>query len=209
MYKKNLFVKNFAIKEVKMKEKLLLSIKKYKNYLLMAVMGVILAVIVLAISLTNASTGLNEPSENVNTNPVNFVMPVSNCTISKNYNSEELQYNKTLGCWEIHKGLDLLATVGDEVLACYNGKVTNIYSNYLEGTTIEITHEDGLISVYQGLNSETKVNLNDEVSVGQAIGTVSNALALENEEDSHIHFELIKDGDKVDPANYIQIGSKD
>ena len=101
------------------------------------------------------------------------------------------------------------ATVGDDVIACFNGKVTNIYNNYLEGTTIEITHEDGLISLYQGLNSETKVNLNDEVVVGQAIGTVSNALKIEGEESTHIHFELIKDGDKVDPANYIQIGSKD
>ncbi|MBE5746089.1 MAG: M23 family metallopeptidase [Clostridiales bacterium] len=191
-----------------MKEKLLLNIKKYKNYILMTLTAVIVLAVILALALSSSSS-VSEPSENVNTTPVNFVLPISNCVITKGYNAEELQYNSTLNCWEIHKGLDLLATVGDEVLACFNGKVTNIYTNYLEGTTIEITHEDGLVSRYQGLNSNTLVNVNDEVNVGQSIGTVANVLEAEGEEESHVHFELIKNGEKVDPANYIQISSKD
>jgi len=52
-------------------------------------------------------------------------------------------------------------------------------------------------------------NVNDEVNVGQSIGTVANVLEAEGEEESHVHFELIKNGEKVDPANYIQISSKD
>lgn len=191
-----------------MKEKILYGIKKYKNYLLIALTVVIMAVI-LAVSMVATNGINNEPSENVNTNPISFVMPVANATISKNYNAEELQFNKTLNCWEIHKGLDLLVTTGDNVVACYDGKVKDIYTNYLEGTTIEIEHSDGLISVYQGLNSETSVEIGDSVVSGQTIGKAQGIVAVETEDGSHIHFELIKDGEKVDPLNYIEIGAKD
>lgn len=191
-----------------MKEKILYGIKKYKNYLLIALTVVIMAVI-LAVSMVATNGTNNEPSENVNTNPISFVMPVANATISKNYNAEELQFNKTLNCWEIHKGLDLLVTTGDNVVACYDGKVKDIYTNYLEGTTIEIEHSDGLISVYQGLNSETSVEIGDNVISGQTIGKAQGLVAVETEDGSHIHFELIKDGEKVDPLNYIEIGAKD
>ena len=161
-------------------------------------------------SLTATNNAQQEgPSEIVNTTPINFVMPIANSTISKSYNSEELQYNKTLNCWEIHKGLDLLVTTGDNVMACFEGTVSDIYTNYLEGTTIEITHSDGLVSVYQGLNSETSVNIGDSVTTGQTLGTALGNIASETEDGSHIHFELIKDGEKVDPLNYIKIGVKD
>lgn len=193
-----------------MKESLLRGIKKYKNYLLIALAVVIFAV-VLALSLTlnaNNSTTVDGPSDVVNTTPVNFVMPVANATISKSYKAEELQYNKTLNCWEIHKGLDILVTSGENVLACYDGTVSNIYTNYLEGTTIEITHNDGLISVYQGLSDNTTLTVGDVVSSGDVIG-VALGLNNETEDGSHIHFELIKDGEKIDPLNYIEIGTKD
>lgn len=189
-------------------EKLLNGIKKYRNFLLIA-MTVILFAVVLAVSLLSTNSSQKEPSEVVNSSQVNFVMPIANATISKSYNSEELQYNKTLNCWEIHKGLDLLVTTGENVVACYDGTVSDIYTNYLEGTTIEITHADGLVSVYQGLNSETIVKVGDSVTSGQTLGTALGNLASETEDGSHIHFELIKDGEKVDPLNYIEIGAKD
>ena len=193
-----------------MKEKLLNGIKKYRNYLLIVLSVVILAV-VLAVSLvaTNTANKQQGSSEEVNTSPISFVLPVANATISKSYNAEELQYNKTLNCWEIHKGLDLLVTTGENVVACYNGTVSDIYTNYLEGTTIEITHEDGLVSIYQGLKSETSVNIGDTVTSGQTLGTAQGNVGSESEDGSHIHFELIKDGEKVDPLNYIEIGAKD
>ena len=190
-----------------MKENLFRTIKKYKALLLLTASVVLFALIItLSLAFGGAKT---IPSENVNTEPLKFVMPVANATISKSYNNEELQYNKTLNCWEIHKGLDLLATSGDKVFACFEGKVTQIYSNYLEGTTIEITHSDGLVSIYQGLNSETKVSVGDNVSTNQEIGSVASLIGSENEDGSHIHFELLQDGEKIDPINYIEIGLKD
>ena len=187
--------------------KFLKKMSKYKAYLYS-----ILAVVLLAVILTVAiAAGANKGGTTtpVDTDPIKFSMPILNATVAKGYDAEDLQYNKTLNCWEIHKGLDLSALVGDNVMACYDGKVTSITSNYLDGTTIEITHADGLKSVYSGLNSETKVQVGDIVSVNDVLGTVGSALQQEGEEGSHIHFELIKDGEKVDPLNYIEIGLKD
>lgn len=186
--------------------KFLKTISKYKVYLLSA-LAVLLVALVLIVSL--ASSGNKTPSEPVNTGSVEFVLPVSNATIYKSYNAEELQYNKTLNCWEIHKALDLVANAGEQVLACYDGEVSDIYTNYLEGTTIKIKHSNGITSVYSGLSSETKVNIGDKVLVNQNIGTVGTAIGNETDDGSHVHFELIKDGEKVDPLNYISIGLKD
>ncbi len=188
-----------------MKDKLLKGLKKYRVYLYSA-LAVIMAVVVISISL--AASGKNgDVIDVVNPDTIKFSMPIANATIAKGYNAEELQYDASLNCWKIHKGLDLVASVGDDVLAVYDGKVTNITSNYLDGTTIEITHENGLVSLYRGLSSETSVKVGDSVTQNQSIGKVgSNA---ESETGTHVHFELIKDGENVDPLSYIQINGKD
>lgn len=193
-----------------MKEKFLKGLKKYKFYVY-TILSVMLVALLLTIIIVS-STGSNQnggTTIDVSTDTVKFVMPISNASITKGYKAEELQFNKTLNCWEIHKALDLLATTGDEVLACFDGEVSDIYSNYLEGTTIVVKHADGLVSKYQGLTSETKVKIGDEVKTGQALGVVGTSLNNEGEDGSHIHFELIKDGEKIDPLNYIEIGLKE
>lgn len=188
-----------------MKEKFIKGLKKYRAYLYSALVVVVFAV-VLTLSLV-ASSPKTDNSVVVNTTSSKFIMPVSNATITLGYDEEEPQYFSDLNCWKIHKGLDLSATVGDDVLATFDGKVSSITNDYFEGTIIEISHENGLKSVYSGLNSETKVEVGDSVSGGQSLGTVGNN--QDSETSSHIHFELIKDGEQIDPLNYIEISLKD
>lgn len=188
-------------------EKFLKNMSKYKKYLISILLVVVLATVLTTVVAVKSTK--SPESTPANTEVVKFSLPVLNASITKGYNAEELQLNKSLNCWEIHKGLDLLAEIGDNVVACYDGEVTNISSNYLDGTTIEITHAGGLKSVYSGLNSNTKVKVGDSVKTNDVIGVVGQELALEGEEGSHVHFELIKDGEKVDPLNYIEIGLKD
>ena len=192
-----------------MKEKFLRGLKRYKFYVYTILTVMLVALLLTVIVVSTGGNKTENKTTVVSTEPVQFVMPISNATITKGYKADELQYNKTLNCWEIHKALDLFATTGDQVLACYDGIISDIYSNYLEGTTIVIKHSDGLTSKYQGLSSETKVNIGDEVKVNDVLGYVGTALQAEGEDGSHVHFELIKDGDKIDPLNYIEIGLKD
>lgn len=177
---------------------------KYRAYFVTALVVLMLVAVILPISLINKC----DDSAKVNTMPVSFVMPVSNATISKGFKADELQYNKTLNCWETHKGLDLVASKGDEVLACFDGVVEDIYTNNLDGTTIVIKHENNLQSKYMGLDSSTNVKVGDTVTSGQKLGVVGTTSASETDDGAHVHFELLKSGEKVDPTNYINIDLK-
>ncbi len=136
-----------------------------------------------------------------------YVVPLKDATIVKDYSAKELQYNESLKQWEIHKAIDFLAGNSMEVLAFTDGTVSNVYSNYLEGTVIEIAHSNGLVSVYKSLES-ANVKVGDKVSAGQVIGTLGNTMAQEQNQGVHLHFELLKDGKKINPNDYLDLGSK-
>jgi len=136
-----------------------------------------------------------------------YVVPLKDATVVKDYSAKELQYNESLKQWEIHKAIDFLAGNSLDVLAFTDGTVSNVYSNYLEGTVIEIAHSNGLVSVYKSLES-ANVKVGDKVSAGQVIGVLGNTMAQEQNEGNHLHFELLKDGKKINPNDYLDLGSK-
>ena len=136
-----------------------------------------------------------------------FVVPMSGATVSKDYSGKELQYNDTLKQWEIHKAIDFLASDNLNVYALTDATVTNVYNNYLEGNVVEISHSNGLVSVYKSLAS-TNVKVGDKVTSGQTIGEAGTTMASELNVGAHLHFEVLLDGVKVDPNNYIDLGAK-
>ena len=134
-------------------------------------------------------------------------MPVDGAELIKGYSATQLFYNTTLGQWESHKGVDLVSD-NLKVYAVLSGTVTNVVKNYENGTTITIAHEDGFVSVYSSLDSEVLVAVDDKVSKGQEIAKMSNSAANEQLQGSHLHFELFKNGEKVDPSNYLTLENK-
>ena len=136
-----------------------------------------------------------------------YVVPLKDATIVKDYSAKELQYNESLKQWEIHKAIDFLAGNSLEVLAFTDGTISNVYTNYLEGTVIEISHSNGLMSVYKSLEV-ANVKVGDKVNAGQVIGTLGNTMAQEQNTGNHLHFELLKDGKKINPNDYLDLGSK-
>lgn len=87
-----------------------------------------------------------------------------------------------------------------EVVSILDGKVTNVTENTLLGKTVEITHDNGLVSVYQSLG-EVGVTLDSEISQGQAIGKTGTA-NIATDLGNHLHFELIHNGENVNPEMY-------
>ena len=87
-----------------------------------------------------------------------------------------------------------------EVVSILDGKVTNVTENTLLGKTVEITHDNGLVSVYQSLG-EVSVTLDAEISQGQAIGKTGTA-NIATDLGNHLHFELIHNGENVNPEMY-------
>ena len=182
------------------------------NYIYATLVGVLVVSCAIVIALVNAKP--STPTENIqpnNTIPVatvTYVVPVKNATIAQDYSSSELQYNSTLKQWEIHKAIDFIANEDTNVYAITNGTISNIYSNYLEGTVIEISHNNGLVSVYKSLNSNTNVSVGETVSAGQIIGSVSESMAQEFNVGAHLHLEMLLNGKKVNPNDYLDLGSK-
>ena len=179
-------------------------IKKYAYYLALAVLILILAI---AIIVTSNVSKVEEKTEPTSVTAITFSSPVLNGTISKGYSATELQYNSALKLWEVHKAVDFSAEVGTDVLAVYDGTIKSISTNLLDGTVIQIDHGDGLVTTYGSLDSAVKVKVGDVVKKGDAIGKASNTATGETSGDGEVHFEVWKDGNLIDPANYLDISS--
>lgn len=185
--------------------------KNLFNYLYATIIGLLVVACAVTIGLINAnntSTESNIGEENVPVSSTTFVVPIKDATIVKDYSGTELQYNSTLKQWEIHKAIDFKAGEDLQVYAVNNGTVSNVYTNYLEGTVVEITHTNGLVSVYKSLNKDVKVSIGDKVGAGTVIGLAGETMAQESGVGAHLHFEMLKDGKKVNPNNYIDLGNK-
>lgn len=138
-------------------------------------------------------------------NSVPFIYPVSLDTgkMSKGYSIDMVIYNMTLDQYMTHPGIDIEAPAGTEVKAIANGTVTDIYNDDAYGITIEITHDNGYISKYSNLATDKMVEKGDTVTQGQVLSNVGKTALYECKDPAHLHFELLKDGKTVDPAELL------
>ncbi len=106
---------------------------------------------------------------------------------------------------KMHKGIDISAEIGTKVYAAGSGKIMRIASSedgY--GNCIVIDHGFGFVSRYAHL-SGFKVKEGDEVKKGDLIGLVGNSGRSTG---PHLHYEIEKEGEKIDPKKFIKIDLK-
>lgn len=134
-----------------------------------------------------------------------FINPVNSekALITNPYSMDKLIYSVTLDQYMTHCGTDIEAPEDSQVLAIAQGIVTSIYEDDRYGTSIEITHSENLVSVYSNLSTSEMVEVGDTVTQGQIIGGVGSTGLFESLEPAHLHFELIKDGAYINPADYV------
>lgn len=86
------------------------------------------------------------------------------------------------------------------VLAIYEGEVTNITTDEVFGTIIEIKHDNNFVSKYSSLTN-ADVSVGDTVQAGETIGTsgLNKAVSISK---NMLLFELIHNGEYVNPENY-------
>lgn len=185
------------------------------SYIYAGIVAVLVVACAVTIALVNANKTTPVPETNIGEDVVvdvatkpTFVSPMKDATIAKDYSASELQYNETLKQWEIHKAIDFVAGEDLNVYAISAGTVSNVYTNYLEGTVVEISHQDGLISVYKSLNEDVSVAVGAKVSAGTVIGQVAESMAEELNVGAHLHFEMLKNNSKVNPNDYLDLGNK-
>ena len=87
-----------------------------------------------------------------------------------------------------------------DVISVLDGIVISVENNDILGTTVEIRHDNDLISVYQSL-SNVNVKKDDKVIQGQIIAK-SGLSNIEKDLGNHLHFELYYKGKIVNPEEY-------
>jgi len=131
------------------------------------------------------------------------VMPV-NGEILNPFSNGELVKDETLGVWKTHDGIDIKADVGTQVKAMNKGKVTKVWEDALWGNCITIDHGSGVIGHYYSLSKAMNVTEGDEVNAGEVIGSVGDTAECEAAVLSHLHFGLKKNGEWIDPIEFIK-----
>ena len=103
----------------------------------------------------------------------------------------------------IHRGIDLAARTGTPIYASDGGTVTRAgwYSSY--GQCVEIDHGNGKVTRYAHC-SRILVSAGEKVYQRQNIALVGNT---GNSYGSHLHFEIMVNGNHVDPAPYVGLRS--
>lgn len=88
-----------------------------------------------------------------------------------------------------------------DVLAAKSGTVTRSETLPMVGNLVEITHEDGLVTVYQSLEN-VMVSLNEQVQQGQVIAQAGRN-ELEKDLGVHLHFEVRENGKALNPQKLL------
>ena len=120
------------------------------------------------------------------------------------FSVDELKYNETLGDWRTHDGVDIAAEVGTQVLAACSGTVTQVIDDDLMGTSVTIAHDGGYETTYSNLQSVPTVAPEQYVSAGQVIGAVGTTSLAEASMAPHLHFSVTKDGEIIDPQEFLK-----
>ena len=132
-----------------------------------------------------------------------FVKPVEG-EISKEYAKENLVYSETLQEWTTHLGVDIKADKTTVVKAAADGKIKSIKNDPRYGLSIIIEHQNGFETLYANLLTSEFVQVGEEVKQGQSIGTVGNTATFEIADEAHLHFEISKNNETLDPSQYIK-----
>ena len=101
-----------------------------------------------------------------------------------------------------HKGIDIAVASGTEIMAGHDGTVTFAGNSGDYGLVVVLDDGKGLVSKYAHC-SELLVSAGQEVKQGDVIAKVGNT---GNSTGPHLHLEIIKDGQYLNPAYFADTG---
>ena len=132
-----------------------------------------------------------------------FIKPIEG-DILKEYAKESLIYSETLKEWTTHFGIDIKAERASVVKAAAEGTVKYIKNDPRYGLTVIIEHACGFETRYANLLTTEFVSEGEKVKAGQTIGTVGESSIYEIVDESHLHFEMLKNSESINPSEYIK-----
>ena len=127
------------------------------------------------------------------------IQPIRNDDLKRMASGWGWRYHPIYKVRKFHYGMDFSAETGTEIFATGDGEVVKVrrsYSGY--GRHIVIKHGFGYETLYAHM-SKTLVKKGQKVKRGEVIGLVGNTGTSVA---PHLHYEVFKDGKKVNPAHY-------
>ena len=100
-----------------------------------------------------------------------------------------------------HAGIDIGGKMGDPIYAAAAGTVITSEASSSRGNYIVIQHPNGIQSWYLHLQ-KSGVTKGDQVIKGQTIGKLG---STGRSTGAHLHFEIMKNNQLVDPLNYVSL----
>lgn len=135
--------------------------------------------------------------------PSDYIFPVEGEIIME-YSMDMPIYWKTLDQYMVHKGIDIAAKKETPVQACAGGTVTKIDKSNKMGVTVEINHGNGIITVYSNLANDGLAELGEVVPQGTVIGKIGQSTMFEFDSPDHLHFEMWKNNQPIDPGKLLK-----
>ncbi len=123
-------------------------------------------------------------------------LPVESGYLSSGFGS---RVDPFTGFEEPHLGIDLAAPPGTPVLAAGSGIVSYADNGGSYGMLVEITHGGGYVTRYAH-NASILVQPGETVGQGDAIALLG---STGRSTGPHLHFEVLRDGEPVDPLPYL------
>ncbi len=126
----------------------------------------------------------------------NAVRPVSGEVI-RGFSDQPGVFRGDIACWQTHPALDIEAASGEEVLCLRDGVVTACSRDALWGWRVQVRQTDERVCEYAGLLL-CQVAVGQNVTRGQTLGTLMDAIPAEKELGTHLHLTLLENGKTID-----------
>ena len=120
------------------------------------------------------------------------------------FNMEQTVYFATLDQYKYNPAVIIAGEVGEEVWSATDGKVTSIKQDAQTGTTVTVDLGDGFEAIY-GQLGELHVKEGDRIEEGVLIGYLGEPTKYYSVEGCNLYFQLLKDGEAVDPLHYLDV----
>jgi murein DD-endopeptidase MepM/ murein hydrolase activator NlpD len=101
--------------------------------------------------------------------------------------------------WTMHWGIDVSTNIGNPIVATADGIVIKVQSDKYLGKNVTISHGNGFTTVY-GHMSNFAVKAGQKVKRRDIIGYIGQTGKAAG---PHVHYEVHRDGKRVDPRNYL------
>ena len=128
-----------------------------------------------------------------------LVAPADNYYISSTFGERRDPFTRRLG---MHYGLDMAGPFDSDLRAPAPGIVTRAGYWGAYGRMIEIDHGRGIVTRYGHMN-KIAVEKGQWIEFRDKIGTMGRSGRATG---SHVHFEVLFNGEPVDPANFLKAG---